>query len=169
MLAASRTGGRRNLADDLVGPLAHPIDGARTRGRRIVTGARGQDEVGVHDATFPLDWRMAHVQSARAVNGDVAGAGRERDRRQPPGVSKEGGLDEGPVGTGHDPELSRALVGAGDRDPNRQAAAARGMPPEAAVLVPRQVGNTLDDADGLDERLDLVAALVPRHVPVARE
>jgi hypothetical protein len=67
---------------------------------------------------------MAHVQSARAMNGDVAGAGRERDRRQPPGIAKEGGLDEGPVGTGHDPELARAFIGAGDRDPNGQAAAA---------------------------------------------
>ena len=165
----SRTCGRWDLADNLVGPLAHPIDDACTGGSRIVAGARGQNEVGVHDAAFPLDRRMAHMQSARAVKGDVASAGRERDRRQAPGVAEECWLDESPVGTGHDPELARAFVGARDRDPNRQAAAARGVPPEAAVLVPRQVGNALHDADGLDERLDFVAALVPRHVPVARE
>jgi hypothetical protein len=102
----SRTCARRDLANDLVGPLAHPVDDARTGGSRIVTGSRGQDEVGVHDAAFPLDWRMAHVQSARAVKGDVAGAGRERDRRQAPGVAEECGLDESPVGTGYDSELA---------------------------------------------------------------
>src|ERR1700677_5220970 len=165
----SRTCGRRDLTHYLVGTFAYPIDDPRTGGSRIVTGARGQDEVGVHDSAFPLHRRMAHVHGARTVQGDVASAGRERDRRQAPGVAEERGLDEGPVGTGHDPELARAFVGAGYRDPNRQAAAARGVPPEAAVLVPRQVGDPLDDADGLDERLDLVAALVPRHMPVARE
>ena len=37
----SRACGRRDLADDLVGPLAHLIDDARTAGSRIITGARG--------------------------------------------------------------------------------------------------------------------------------
>ena len=45
---------------------------ARTAGCGIVTGVWGQDGVGVDDAAFPIDWRMAHMQSARAVNGDVA-------------------------------------------------------------------------------------------------
>ena len=58
------------------------------------------------------------------MNGDVADAGRERDRRQAPGVAEECGLDESSVRTGHHPELARAFVGASDRDPNRQAAAA---------------------------------------------
>ena len=122
---------------------------------------------------FPLDpGRMAHVQTGTSMDGESPVRG--RGAGQPaavPGVGGAKAAGRGPVGTGRRPELARAFVGAGDRDPirrgpcNSATSAARGC-----NLVPRQAREMpFDDADGLDERLDLVAALVPQHVPVARE
>ena len=130
--------------------------------------ARGQDEVRVHHAAFTFDRRMALVQGARAVDGDVADCGwGAATSGSPQEARKKAGWTRArcePATTPSCPERSSAPV---TEIPTVRLQQRVGVPTEAAVLVPRQVGDALDDADGLDQRLDLVAALVPRHVPVA--
>ena len=70
---------------------------------------------------------------------------------------------------GDDAQLTRAGVGAGDRDAGREAAATVRVHAERAVLVPRNVGDALDHTDRLDERLDAVAGLVRELVVVVGE
>src|SRR6202034_4764399 len=76
---------------------------------------------------------------------------------QPPGAAEEGGLHEGTVGARDDGELAGTLVGPRHRDPNREAAAAIRVTAEAAVLVPGDVGDPLDDTDRLFVGLNGVA------------
>ena len=60
------------------------------------------------------------------------------------------------VRTGQRPQLTRLGVGAGHRDADRQAATLVRVPPDAAVLVPRDVGDAFAHADRLEQCLDLV-------------
>ena len=140
---------------------------------RCSTRARARDfgetEPGVDDAPFALDRRLRHVERAAAVDGDVA---RRRSGGRSTGRSElrthERRLHERAVRTRDDAQLTGSGVGAGHRDADREAAAPVGVHAERAVLVPRHVGDALDDADRLHERLDAVAVL-SRQVVVVGE
>src|SRR5690349_20402263 len=67
-------------------------------------------------------------------------------------------------------ELSRRRPGAGDRDPHGHAAAVVRVPPDPAILVPADVGDAGDNADGLEECLDqVVGALASEAMACTRE
>ena len=61
------------------------------------------------------------------------------------------------VRTGDHPQLTRHRVGARHRDADGQPAAVVRVATDAAVLVPRDVGDAFGHADRLEQRLDAVA------------
>ena len=115
----------------LRGPLAANL--GRICLGHLVTGLGSEGEAGVDDSALGGDRRAAHVQRARAVDGDVAGSGRERQPRQVQPLDPE--LDDvGPVRAGHHAELAVLPLGAGDRDAHDQAAQPRLWPPSEQSL-----------------------------------
>ena len=127
------------LGHRAVGALADATEQARRPPWRLPSGsgmrsgcrgpgARGRPAAG-------------HVQGAAEVDGDVARCGGQVELGQVEPAPHERRLDQRPVRTGDDPQLARVLVGARDRDPDRHRAAPVGVAAEAAVLVPRHIGD----------------------------
>ena len=110
-------------------------------------------------------WLMWSVQLRWMVTSPVA-VGRSTWGRSRPRRTKAGCIER-PVRAGHDPQLAGIGVGARDRDAHGHRAAPVGVAPEAAVLVPRHVGDALDHPDRLDQRLDEVAVGAGLAQPVA--
>jgi len=90
------------------------------------------------------------------MDGDVAGARRERNV----GKVEVGLADSRPheraVRAREHVELTRYLVGAGHRDADGESATVVGVATDPAVLVPWDVGDASVTADRLEERFDAV-------------
>jgi len=99
------------------------------------------------------------------VQRDVAGRGRKVELRQVEARAHEGRPGERAMGARDHAKLPGQRVGAGHGDARRQAAALVGVAAVRAVLVPRHVGDALDHAQRLHQRLDVElprpAELVP--------
>jgi hypothetical protein len=155
------------LTDNSMCLLADPRQHVDPCASGISTPER-QGEPRVHDSTLPVDGGMAHVHGAGCVHRHISSAGWESDLRESPTLPSKSGLHQGPVGSGDNGELTRAFVCARHRDSYDEPTALVGMSPETTVLVPWQVGNALDDPDGLHESLDPIA-LGACRVAVDRE
>jgi hypothetical protein len=118
-----------------------------------------QAEAGVQDPPLGDGRRLRHVQRAAEVNRQVTGLGRQRHV----GQSRAGRIEkrrphQRSVRSGDDAQLARAGSSAGDGDPDGQGAAVVAVPAQAAVLVPRDVGDAALHADRLEQALDPVRA-----------
>ena len=135
-----------------------------------VAGARREAEAGVDDAPLRVDTGgrlMCSVQLQCTVTSPVrVGSG---DAREIEVVAHVDLLDVGAVRSGDDTELAVLLVGAGDRDARRSAAAAARVAAQRAVLVPRHVGDALDaHPTFLSEALGAVALVRVAVAPSRR-
>ncbi len=142
----------RLLGDRAVGALADAAGSSPPTSALPSVGSRS----GVEHPPLAVDRRLAHVQRAAEVHGHVAGARWAGRAGQVEAAAHERGLESArcePATTRSWPDVASAPV----TESRRSASSSDRVAAEAAVLVPGHVGDALDDADRLHQRLDRVA------------
>ena len=139
--------------------LAHRAEAGRGRRRPRPRRRREgrQAEAAVHDA--PLRVRRAAAPCASCSSG-ASSRRRCASAAATSGRSRSGWRMPDHTSARCEPASAHSWpetrVGAGHRDADGEAAAVVGVAADAAVLVPRDVGDALGDADRLEQRLDAV-------------
>src|SRR6202521_3021479 len=104
-----------------------------------VTGSGCQAESRVDDAALSRRRRPAQVQCARAVYGDIASLGRQRDPRKIEVATDASRDDVGPMRASDNPELAALPVSARHGYADGEPTALPGVASERTVLVPRDI------------------------------